>query len=338
MKKLNKWIAMGLCLTMLGGLLAGCGNQQQEEVANVPEEKASLNVMALSGPTGMGMVKLMSDAEAGTTGVDYQISLAGAADEISGKMITGEVDIAAVPCNLASVLYNKTEGQVKVAAINVWGVLYMLEGNGGKEIQSVADLAGKTIITTGKGTTPEYILNYILTANGLDPEKDVTVEYRAEAAEVATLLASGEADIAMLPQPMVTTTLAKNDAVRVALDMTEEWSKAEAGQTQLVTGTIIVRTEVLEQQPEAVATFMEEYAASVAYINDHVEEGAELVEAAGIIPSAAVAQQAIPACNITFVDGEEMQKNVAAYLNVLYEANPASVGGALPDDDFYYLP
>lgn len=330
---------MGLCLTMCAGLLAGCGGNKTEEQPAAPVEKQTLNVMAMTGPTGIGMVKLMSDDEAGTTAVDYNIALVGAADEVSGKIVTGEVDIAAVPCNLASVLYNKTEGKVEVAAINVLGVLYILEGNGGQEIQSVADLKGKTIVSTGKGTTPEYSLNYILKQNGLDPEKDVTIEYKSEAAEVSTLLASGEATVAMLPQPMVTTVLAKNDQVRVALDITEEWSKVNAENgTGMVTGTIIVRKDVLAEKPEAVATFMEEYAKSVAFVNENVEEAAKLVEAAGIIPSAAVAQKAIPNCNIVCVTGEDMKKSVSAYLEVLHQANPASVGGKLPADDFYYLP
>ena len=340
MKKFKKLVAMGLCLTMCTGLLAGCGgNKAEEQQAEVPAEKQTLNVMAMTGPTGIGMVKLISDDEAGTTAVDYNIALVGAADEVSGKIVTGEVDIAAVPCNLASVLYNKTEGNVEVAAINVLGVLYILEGNGGQEIQSVADLKGKTIISTGKGTTPEYSLNYILQQNGLDPEKDVTIEYKSEAAEVATLLASGEAAVAMLPQPMVTTVLAKSDQVRVALDITEEWSKVNAEDgTGMVTGTIIVRKDVLAEKPEAVATFMEEYAQSVAFVNENVEEAAKLVEASGIIPSAAVAQKAIPNCNIVCVTGEDMKKSVAAYLDVLYQANPKAVGGTLPADDFYYLP
>lgn len=334
MKKMRKVLAALLCVAMVAGVVAGCGSKDAE-----PKEKAKLNVVALTGPTGMGMVKLMADNEAGETAVDYSVELVGAADEITGKIVNGEVDIAAVPCNLASVLYNKTEGGVKIAAVNTLGVLYMLEANGGETIQSVADLAGKTIVTTGKGTTPEYILNYILKANGLDPESDVTIEYKSEASEVAALIQQGGAEVAMLPQPMVTTVMAKTEGVRVALDMTEEWAKAqgETG-TQLVTGTIIVRSDVLENNKEAVDTFLKEYEASINYINENVTEGAELVAKYEIIPSAAIAEKAIPACNMVFMSGQDMQQSVAAYLEVLAEANPASVGGALPDENFYYLP
>ncbi len=175
MKKMRKMAAALLCVAMVAGMVTGCGGE------TAPKEKANLNVVALTGPTGMGMVKLMADNEAGETAVNYNVELVGAADEITGKIVNGDVDIAAVPCNLASVLYNKTEGKVKIAAVNTLGVLYMLETGNGESVQSVADLAGKTIVTTGKGTTPEYILNYILKANGLDPETDVTIEYKAEA-------------------------------------------------------------------------------------------------------------------------------------------------------------
>lgn len=297
-------------------------------------EKAPLNIMALSGPTGMGMVKLMDDSAAGVTLGEYNISLVGAADEITGKIINKEIDIAAVPCNLASVLYNKTEGQVQVAAINTLGVLYVLEK--GDEIQSVADLKGKTIVSTGKGTTPEYVLNYLLEANGLDPQKDVTIEYKAEAAELAAALQSGTATIALAPQPFATTVMAKNAGVRVALDVTEEWEKAQGADPKaLVTGTIIVRKEVLENNKEAVDQFLAEYQASTAYINDNLTEGAALVEKYNIAP-AAIAEKAIPQCNIVYMDNDEMQKNIEAYLTILHAANPASVGGKLPDEQFYY--
>lgn len=338
MKKIRKMLAALLCAAMIAGVVAGCGGG-----TTAPQEKAELNVVALTGPTGMGMVKLMADNEAGETAVAYNVELVGAADEITGKIMNGDVDIAAVPCNLASVLYNKTQGKpqngIKIAAVNTLGVLYMLESNGGETVQSVSDLAGKTIVTTGKGTTPEYILNYILQANGLDPEKDVTVVYKSEAAEVAALVQQGQADVVMLPQPMVTTVMTKTEGVRVALDMTEEWEKAqgEAGK-QLVTGTIIVRNDALKNKKEAVDTFLKEYEASINYLNENVADGAELVAKYEIIPSAAIAEKAIPACNMVFLSGEAMQQSVAAYLNVLAEANPASVGGAVPDEAFYYLP
>lgn len=334
MRKIRNILAGLVCLTMVAGVIAGCGGG---EIA--PQEKAKLNVVALTGPTGMGMVKLMSDNEAGETAVDYNVDLVGAADEITGKIVNGDVDIAAVPCNLASVLYNKTEGSVKIAAVNTLGVLYMLETNDGETIQSVSDLAGKTIVTTGKGTTPEYILNYILRANGLDPEKDVTIAYKSEATEVAALIQQGGVDVAMLPQPMVTTVMDKTEGVRVALDMTEEWAKAQGEDgKQLVTGTIIVRSDVLENKKDAVDTFLKEYESSILYMNENIAQGAELVAKYEIIPSAAIAEKAIPACNMVFMNGEQMKASVSAYLSVLAEANPASVGGSLPDDDFYYLP
>lgn len=342
MKRMKKLWAGCLCLALCASLVAGCGNGseegQQAESLQPSGEKVSVRVMAMTGPTGMGMVKLMNDAADGQTLHDYQISLVGASDEITGKMVTGEIDIAAVPCNLASVLYQKTEGAVEVAAVNTLGVLYMLEGNGGQDIQSVADLKGKTIVTTGKGATPEYILNYILAANDLNPETDVTIAYKSEAAEVGALFQTGDVEVAMLPQPFVTSVLAQNDGVRVALDMTEEWAALQEDNTNLVTGTVIVRKAFLEEHKEVVDAFLQEYKASIDYVNQNIPEAAKLMEQYGIVAKAAVAEKAIPACNMVYMAGEEMQKNVSAYLEVLYAANPAAVGGTLPNEDFYYLP
>ena len=317
MKKMRKVVALLLCVALVGGMLAGCGGK----------EKAELNVVAMTGPTGIGMVKLMSDSEAGETDVNYTFELVGAADEITGKIVNGDVDIAAVPCNLASVLYNKTEGAISVLAVNTKGVLYILE-KGGESIQSVADLAGKTIVSTGKGTTPEYTLNYLLTSNGLDP-----------ATEVVAALKQGLCDVAMLPQPMVTAAMAQVEGLRVALDVTEEWANIQGeGGTELITGCVIVRNEVLEANKDAVDTFLKEYKASIEYVNANVVDAAQLVADYGIIANAAIAEKAIPACNIVFMGGEDMKANMEGYLGVLAQANPKAVGGALPDAAFYYVP
>lgn len=339
MKKSLKVIALGLVLTM-GLSLVGCGSDNKDKAPQettppaVSENVEPLNVMALTGPTGMGMVSLL-DKEAAKEKPDYQITLAGAADEISGGLINGDVDIAAIPCNLASVLYQKTKGQIQVAAVNTLGVLYILEN--GDTINSVADLAGKTIISTGKGTTPEYTLNYILSQNGLDPANDVVVEYKTEAAEIAAAFQNGEANIAMVPQPVATTILQKNEGVRIALDVTEEWAKVQGEEVhQLITGVVVVQKDVAENNKAAVDQFLSDYQESIAFINNNVDEGAALVEKYGIVPQAAIAKIAIPKCNIVYMDNEEMKANVEAYLQVLFDANPQAVGGSMPDDGFYY--
>ena len=328
MKNMRKLVSILLCIALLGGVLAGCG----------AGKKAELSVVAMTGPTGIGMVKLMADSEAESTEVDYTFELVGAADEITGKIVNGDVDIAAVPCNLASVLYNKTQGAISVLAVNTKGVLYILEA-GGESIQSVADLAGKTIVSTGKGTTPEYTLNYLLTSNGLNPETDVTIEYKSEATEVVAALKQGLCDVAMLPQPMVTAAMAQVSDLRVALDVTKEWANIQGeGGTDLITGSVIVRNEVLENNKKAVDTFLKEYKASINYVNENVADAAQLVADYGIIANAAIAEKAIPACNIVFMGGEEMKANMEGYLGVLAAANPKAVGGALPDAAFYYIP
>ncbi len=296
----------------------------------------TIRVGALKGPTAMGMVKLMDDAEAGNTANQYEFTIAAAIDEITPKIVQGQFDIAAMPANVSSVLYNNTDGAVSVLAVNTLGVIYIVET--GESVQSAADLKGKTIYASGKGATPEYALNYVLRQNGIDPEKDVTIEYKSEHAECAAALAEAENGIAMLPQPFVTTAQAKNDKIRIALDMTEEWEKVQTGEDKsaLITGVVVVRNEFLQEHPEAVAAFMDEYKASTEYVTANVEEAAALIEKYDIVP-AAVAQKALPYCNITFIEGQDMKTQLGGYLNTLFEQNADAVGGTLPDEGFYYL-
>lgn len=296
----------------------------------------TIRVGALKGPTAMGMVKLMDDAEAGNTANRYEFTIAAAIDEITPKIVQGQFDIAAMPANVSSVLYNNTDGAVSVLAVNTLGVIYIVET--GESVQSAADLKGKTIYASGKGATPEYALNYVLKQNGIDPEKDVTIEYKSEHAECAAALAEAENGIAMLPQPFVTTAQVKNDKIRIALDMTEEWEKVQTGEDKsaLITGVVVVRNEFLQAHPEAVAAFMDEYKASTEYVTANVEEAAALIEKYDIVP-AAVAQKALPYCNITFIEGQDMKTQLGGYLNTLFEQNADAVGGTLPDEGFYYL-
>lgn len=296
-----------------------------------PAEKVTVNIAALKGPTALGMLQIMENNETGTAANNYQFTLAGAADEIVAKIASGELDIAAVPTNVGATLYKKTEGDVQLAALNTLGVLYILEN--GESVQSVADLAGKSIVATGQGSTPEYALNLILEKNGLTDS--VTVEYKSEHSEVPPMLLSGEASIAMLPQPFVTSVLTQNETIRVALDVTEEWNKAVNGESDLTMGCVVVRREFAENNPKALNAFLDEYQASVEAVNADPAAAAQISEKFDII-KAAVAEKAIPECNIVFIEGDEMQRIASGCLQVLFDANPKSVGGSLPDEAFYY--
>lgn len=299
--------------------------------ACAPKEQLTVNVAAMKGPTGIGMAQLSSLAEEGKTAYNYSIAYAGSPDEVTGSLISGELDIAAVPVNLGAVLFNKTEGQILTAAVNTLGVLYVVEK--GDSIQSVADLAGKKLLAAGQGSTPEYILNYILDKNGL--AGSVEVEYSAEHAEAVTKLASGEADMIAVPEPFVTTALSKVEGARIALDLTAEWERVS--DAQLVQGCLVVRKAFAEEHPEALKSFLREYAASAKYAVDSPAEAGALVEKYGIMASAALAEKAIPNCNIVCITGEEMQVMVSGMLKVLFDANPKSVGGKLPGDDMFYM-
>ena len=321
---MKKYMSILLVLLMLVALFPGCA---------AAEEPTVIRIGSLKGPTTMGMVKLLSDNEAGLTAVKYESTVVANATELMPLFLRGELDVLALPVNAGAVLYNKSQAGATLLAVNTLGVLYIVE-KGGETITSVADLKGKTIYATGKSTTPEYALSYLLAENGLDIATAVTMEWKSEASEVVAQMATLDSAVALLPQPFVTVAQTKVEGLRVALDMTAEW--ANVGST-LITGGLIIRTAFLNEHPEAVKTFLEEYAASTQYVNENVEEAAALVEQY-IGVAAGVAKKAIPACNIVCMTGEEMKAAAEKYLTVLFELNPDAVGGAMPEESFYYLP
>ena len=342
MKKNLKYL-LALCLTIaLVFSLAACGqkadetpNDAQDDQQTEQEEftPANYSIAALKGPTAMGLVKLMKDSESGeTTGNEYTFTLAGSADEVTPALLKGELDMACVPANLAAVLYNKTEGEIEVLAVNTLGVLYIVEN--GESVHSMADLKGKTIVAAGKGSTPEYALRYLLTENGIDPDNDVTIDWKSEHSECVAALASGQASVALLPQPFVTVAQSKIEGLRMALDLNAEWDALDNG-SALITGVIVARRAVVEENPAAVNEFLKEYAASVDYVNANTADAAALIGEYSIV-DAAVAEKALPYCNIVCLTGEELKADVSGYLQVLYDADPAAVGGTLPGEDFYW--
>lgn len=339
-ERLKKVFAVMLMLVMTSILVTGCSsnaNNNNESSSSTEQTKEyvsqDMKVAALKGPTAIGMVKLMNDSEENNTANNYTFQIEAAADAFTADLIKGNIQIAAMPCNAAATLYNKSQGKISVVGINTLGVLYILDNKG--EVKNVSDLKGKTIYTTGKGTTPEYTLRYLLTSNEIDPDKDVNIEFKSEASEVAAIMASAtEETIAMLPQPFATTVLMKNSDVKIALDVTQEWEKTAKDDSTVVTGVIVVNTEYYNNNKEAVDKFLEEYKKSVEYVNANVDEAAKLVEKYDITKEA-VAKQAIPKCNITFITGNEAKDKISKYLTVLYNANPDSVGGKLPEADFY---
>ena len=320
MKKLIKIIAV---LTLLAALPFVCG---AETAADTPAP--AVRVAGLKGPTGMALAHMMTEND-GT----YDFTLLSAPTEVNALVIKGDVDIAAVPINVGAVLYNKLEGGVRALSLITRGMLYVLEK--GDSIQTVADLAGKTIVTAGQGATPEYVTRYILDAN----EIDANLDFLAEHAEVVSHAVAGQADIVLLPEPQVTNLLLKAPEYRVALDITQEFAAAakKNGQedAQLSMSVVIARTEFAEAHPDLVAAFLEDLNASIAFANENVREAAQEIAALEIIPSAAVAEKALPSCTLVFVSGQDMQDQAAPLYQVLFDANPAAVGGKTPDEAYY---
>lgn len=308
-------------------------NVQDVVEDNTVPEVETVKLAGLKGPTSMGLVKLLDDNTKGTSANKYEFVMAGNADEIAPKLMKGELDIAAIPANLASVLYNNSNGNIKVLAINNLGVLYIVEKGG--IVSEISDLAGKTIYATGKGQTPEYTLRYILAQNGIDPDNDVTIEFKSEPTEVVSLLNSNETAVAMLPQPYVTVAMSSVEGLSNVIDLNAEWDKLGEG-SKLVTGVVVATKSFIENNPKTVAAFLEEYEKSVNFSNENVEEAAALIGEIGIV-KAPIAQKALPFCNMKYIDGAEMKEAVSGYLEVLAEQNIKSVGGALPDEAFYYI-
>ncbi len=359
----RKLLALTLSLALTAGL-AACSTQAPAEDTAPPESSApaaetqtpaaetavpyqTVHLGLLSGPTGMGAAKMISDSDAAYAQIEdgtydpsngvlehYEVTLGSdPANDIVPRLTNGELDIAAIPTNLAATLYNRTDGGIKLLALNTLGVLHILEN--GDTVNSLADLEGRTLYATGQGSNPEYVLNYLLEANGLDPAADVDIQWLASE-ELTARMASGDIDLCMLPVPAATTVMMQNSDVRDAIDLNDAWTESGA-QGTFTMGCLVARTEWLEDNSELVPGILEEYAASIDYANSNPEEAAALIEQYGIVPKAAVAQAAIPQANMVCVTGEDM-KGIADYYQVLFDADPTSIGGAIPGEDFYYIP
>ncbi len=331
---MKKLLTLTLSVLMLLSL-AACG--QGEPATSTPDEpiaKTNVNVVAIAGPTGMGLVSLMDEQTNGTANNNYQFTVVSDPQQAVAAISNGSADIAAVPTNLASTLYKKTGGNVQVLAVNTLGVLYMLEN--GESITEVQDLRGKTIYTSGQGANPEYILRYVLEKNGLDPDKDVKIEFVADNDTLGTLVANGTAQVAMVPEPKATTCRIQNADIRTALNMTTEWDKVSGGESKLMMGCVVARKDFVTQNPDAIQNFLSEYSASINTVKADVATAANLCVTYGIIPKAPIAQKAIPNANLTFVTGDAMKAQLGGYLKVLFDYNPKAIGGELPADDFYY--
>ena len=338
MKKFSTKILSVLFAALLLLSMVACGGNTDTTTTSDPNGEYNpdyadtVRILTLKGPTGMGMVNIMNDV-ASNPDSKYDIELIASPDLVKTEILLGNYDIAALPTNVAAALYNSGKADLMVAAVNTLGVLHIVEN--GNTVTDIKSLKGKTIHATGQGSTPEFILRYVLEKNGINPDTDVTIDFSyIEHSELATYVAGGTVAIAMLPEPNVTAAVAGTSNARVALDLTEEWSKV--CDFDIMQGCIVVRREFAEKHPEQLAEFLDEYRASVDYVNQNVDIAAGFMETHGIIPNAAVAKQAIPRCNIVYVEGSAMEESLSKFLTVLYDANKTSVGGKLPDEGFYY--
>lgn len=345
-----KHFLKGILALVLSLSLAACGEVQTASSASQAGSSASgassatvqseeqvsqqARIGGLKGATTLGMLKLMQDAQDQTDADQWQVEMYGTPAEVLPLLTKGELDMAAVPVNLAATLYNRTQGQVQVAAVNTLGVLYIVSTD--DSVKTIEDLQGRTIYASGKSTTPEYTLRYLLEKNGLDPDQDVTLEFKSEATEVlAALKNASEPAVALLPQPFVTAAQMQVEGLNVVLDLTQEWNKVNPD-SRMITGVLVVRKAFAQENPQAVTEFLKDYQDSISYVNAHVEEAAQWAVDAGIVAKAEIAKKALPGCNITYEAGQKMQQDVNAYLQMMFDQDPESVGGSMPAADFYY--
>ena len=327
MKKSVKAIILALCLAIaLATLLSSCAARIDREL--------QINISVLNGTTGFGAAKLISDATEEKTALNYKFTVESDASNITAGLINGSIDIAALPTNAAATVYNKTEGKVKIAAVNTLGVLYLLTN--GTTVDSISALEGKTVYCPAQN--PAFILEAILRANGLVPGENVTVDTGfAQPADLRAAIVSGQVDIAVLPEPMVTIAKSANNEINVALDLTDEWEKAY-GENTLMQGCIVVRAEWAEKHPKELEEFLKEYKSSIEFTNENAAEAAQYIVSSGVFAGKApVAEKAIPNCNIVYIDGNEMADSLDIFFQKLYSVKPAAVGGKLPDSNIYYI-
>ena len=317
----NRVLTIILILTIVfSSIMTGCTAEPKESMT------APVKIASLNGPTGIGMVKLLDAPE------KYQVTMYQSPDEVVGKVISGEVDVAAVPSNLAAILYNKLKGDIVLVGINTLGVLYIVEN--GNTVKNISDLKGKTIVASGKGGTPEFILNQLLLSSGLDPQKDVTVTWLMNHTDAASTLMAKEGTIAMLPQPFTTIVTEKNPNIRVAVDLNEEWQKTQ--NMELPMGVIIAQKSFVEGRASDLAIFLKDYKASVDFVNSDLVASASLVSKYEIIPDEIIAKKAIPLCNIVFITAQDGKTDLMNFYKIISAMDPKSIGGTMPDENFYF--
>lgn len=312
---MKKLLSVSLVLVMGLAMIGGCTKKNPDVV----------RVGSLSGPTTIGIANMMSDSAEG-----YDFTMATQPDEIASKIGAGELDIALIPANLASSIYNKTNGGIKVIDINTLGVLTCVTADA--SITKIEDLAGKTVITTGQGATPEYAVNYLLAQYNVE---NVTLDFKADGQEVIATLSQDANQIAILPQPAATAATLQIEGVKAAFSLNDTWTALNNG-SSFVTGVTVARKEFIEQYPDAVSKFLVDHNNSVKAIVTNLEQTADRVAELGIVAKAPIAAKAIPFCNIVCITGADLKPTLEGYLKTLFDANPKSIGGSMPGDDFYY--
>jgi NitT/TauT family transport system substrate-binding protein len=310
---------------LLPGFVFGLGHLENREVVVVE---------SLRGPTGLGIAKLAGDNPILPGDFDVEYRFSSAPDVTVSNVLSGEADIAALPTNVAARLYSAGV-PYRILAVNTLGVLYIVSTD--PAIEDLGDLEGRELLVSGRGANPDIILRALLEGRGIDPDEDLAIRY-ANHTEAAQLLLSGREQSALLPEPFVTRVLQQSPGARIAVDIQEEWQRQLGAGSTIGLGCIVVHNRLVEEEPAFVATFLEEYLASVEWVRSNPEQAGPIVEELGVGFTAEEAREAIPRANLVGLFGVEAYRAIDPYFRALYAFDPASLGGSLPGQDLFVMP
>lgn len=330
MKNFKRIFALLMAAVVLFSLASCKDNTDNGET--VPEETTSYiresktRIAVLDGIDVLGTAKIKLSRD-----YAYTVTTCGSAEEIMNTVTEGKADLAALPLDLAAKLYNSTNGGVKIIAVNVLGAVHLLTGDSG--VTSLADIKGKTVYATGKGGYCEYFINAVLTQNGIDPEKDVKIEYK-EQDELAALALDGTAKLCFVPEPYATRIVRENKEMKRLVDLNGLWEKSTG--TKPVQSVVIARTEYIEKNPEYIETFLFHNEVSLNYLSSEDNQGINFLSENGYFSSFDLAAATVSASNLVFMKGEDMKPLIKGTFEAFYAVDPASVGGAIPDDGIFH--
>lgn len=320
-----------LILSFLTLILNAEGAREGSEATAALAEPLQLTVAGLKGPSSIGMLRMIESEPVFGEDVETEYQIVDEPQLMIARIMSGEADIAAVPINLAAVLYNKG-APYRLGAVTGDGLLHIVSSR--EDIGSVEDLKGKRIYCIAQGSTPEFVLRYVLEKSGIDPDTEVELDFSFDHVAIAPQLIAGKVDLAVLPEPFVSIVASKNPAVQPVIDLQQVWAELSGtGDTYPITATL-VRNSLYREHPEALKAFFAAYRESIDWANANPAEAGGLAGKYMEMPAPIIAK-AMPRLNLRYQSPREARSRVEELYQVFHGFAPASVGGTIPGDEFY---